>query len=364
MRIAYLTDSALPSTQANGVHVIRMAAAFASHGHEVILVGRPGDGSLGPIDSYYGVESPALDIHLVSDGGPPLVRTMVRRWRVRRLLERRGPIDVVYGRSANLLIAATELGAPVVYEIHALASSNRIRRNEQAVISAPATMRLVAITSALARDASEAFDLRDVEVLVAADAADPPTHGVAPRPLGGQEAGPRVGYVGSFFAGRGLERVAAVAEAIPTVGIHLAGADQIQPSLALPNVHSYGRLAPTEVSSLLSALDIGLAPFQRAVSVAGGGDTARWMSPLKIFEYLAHGLAVVASDLPVLREVLDDEVAILVDPDDDRAWVAAIESLIEDQARLQQMQEAARERFRERHTWYRRAARVLEGLGR
>ncbi len=52
------------------------------------------------------------------------------------------------------------------------------------------------------------------------------------------------------------------------------------------------------------------------------------MSPLKLFEYMAHGLPIVSSDLPALREVLENESnALLCDPDDIVAWVSAIERL-------------------------------------
>ena len=42
---------------------------------------------------------------------------------------------------------------------------------------------------------------------------------------------------------------------------------------------------------------------------------------MKMFEYMAAGRAILSSDLPVLREVLNEENAILLPPDEPAAWV-------------------------------------------
>ncbi|MCP4937118.1 MAG: glycosyltransferase family 4 protein [bacterium] len=48
------------------------------------------------------------------------------------------------------------------------------------------------------------------------------------------------------------------------------------------------------------------------------------MSPLKMFEYLAMGRLLISSDLPVLREVLNEDVAMLCQPENLWQWQAAI----------------------------------------
>ena len=47
-------------------------------------------------------------------------------------------------------------------------------------------------------------------------------------------------------------------------------------------------------------------------------------SPLKLFEYMSHKKAIIASDLPVIREVLNDRNSILVESDDINSWLNAI----------------------------------------
>jgi glycosyltransferase involved in cell wall biosynthesis len=82
------------------------------------------------------------------------------------------------------------------------------------------------------------------------------------------------------------------------------------------------------------------------------------MSPLKLFEYMSAGKPIVASDLPVLREVLDEANAVLVDPEDADAWARALESL-RDAGLRERLGVRARRDFLERHTWDIRARKVL-----
>jgi glycosyltransferase involved in cell wall biosynthesis len=82
------------------------------------------------------------------------------------------------------------------------------------------------------------------------------------------------------------------------------------------------------------------------------------MSPLKMFEYLAAERLVVASDIPVLREVLTEDIAVLVDPEDPGAWCDAVQHAADDPAWAQQRALAARGVAAE-HTWRARAARCL-----
>ena len=65
------------------------------------------------------------------------------------------------------------------------------------------------------------------------------------------------------------------------------------------------------------------------VRIAGGGETAAWMSPLKVFGYMAAAKPILCSDLPVLREVIEDgRNGILVPPDDPAAWARVCQTLM------------------------------------
>lgn len=87
------------------------------------------------------------------------------------------------------------------------------------------------------------------------------------------------------------------------------------------------------------------------------------MSPLKLFEYMSAKKAIVCSDLPVLREILQDgSTALLVSPLDLNAWKAALLRIRDEPGLRQAIATEAHRKFLQSHTWSKRAETVLEGI--
>jgi glycosyltransferase involved in cell wall biosynthesis len=104
-------------------------------------------------------------------------------------------------------------------------------------------------------------------------------------------------------------------------------------------------------------------PYQTRVAASSGGDIAPYLSPMKMFEYLASGRPILASDLPVLGEVLTAENALILPPADVDAWLAAIEKL-RAQPKLREKLGGAARQTAQRYSWEARAERILAGLGK
>jgi glycosyltransferase involved in cell wall biosynthesis len=107
-----------------------------------------------------------------------------------------------------------------------------------------------------------------------------------------------------------------------------------------------------------------LAPYQEKVAIFGGkGDTSRWMSPLKIFEYMAYGKAFIASDLNVLKEVLKHRYNSMLCPADDyEAWKSALIELQNNKDFAVLLGKNAREDVSSKYTWKLRAKAALNNL--
>jgi glycosyltransferase involved in cell wall biosynthesis len=112
-----------------------------------------------------------------------------------------------------------------------------------------------------------------------------------------------------------------------------------------------GAVAHERVPKLLADADLGLVPY--------AADAPAYFSPLKLFEYLAAGLAVVAAELPGVSEVVDEDCAVLVPPGDPSALAAAVAALAVDASARARLGAAGRARVEVRHTWRRRARGVL-----
>jgi len=94
---------------------------------------------------------------------------------------------------------------------------------------------------------------------------------------------------------------------------------------------------------------------------SGSADSAAVASPMKMFEYMAAGRAIVSSDLPVIREVLNERNAVLCEPDKVGDWTWEIESLLRDEARRTDLGRQAHHDV-QGYTWVARAQRIMNGF--
>ena len=91
---------------------------------------------------------------------------------------------------------------------------------------------------------------------------------------------------------------------------------------------------------------------------SGTADSASVASPMKMFEYMAAGRAIVTADLPVIREVLSEKNAVFCKPDDMDDWKLGIEKLLANEPRRIELGKQAKEDV-QKFTWLARAKKIL-----
>jgi len=362
MKIAYISGSYLPSRQANSIHVMRMTSAMAELGHEVVLYGYAGANEMPPeeIPAFYGVDSNVRFQRLVPRRSP-IGRELQYAWKLRPIVASQKP-DLIYGRHMLGLLSCAGLG-PTIYETHA-ARTGLNRFLESRLLRHKNLRAIVAITNALADDIRARYQLR-VPLIIEPDAVTPVNYDqVAPVSLSGNGR-IKIGYCGHLYPGRGGELLIEVARKRPEYDFHLVGGepsdiDRLRATAtAATNITFHGFVAPQEVTKYLAAFDVLVAPYQRQIAAYGGGDIARWISPMKLFEYMDSGKPIVISDLPAIAEVIaNEEHALLVDPDDTNAWCQSLDRLVDPMVR-QQLGENACRLVRQQYTWKLRAERIL-----
>jgi glycosyltransferase involved in cell wall biosynthesis len=367
VRIAYLSNSWLKDEPANAVHVMQMCAHMSTQGHEVALFahGTRTEANGERVFMRYGIEQrfalKLIDLPRIKSVGV-LVYGIIQSFRAVVLWKP----DLAYARCLISAIGALTLGQKVVVEFHEVPDLRRLRWVYARILRHKRLLRAVAISQGLVDDLKLSFpeSAENVDWVVAHDAANPvESSGSFCLAIRGEL---NVGYAGGLREGNGIALILELARLLPSYAFHMVGGGEAeirswgQPH-PLANVHWYGRLAPAEVSKFLASCDVLLAPYIEGPKTSGGSDTSRWMSPLKIFEYMASGKPIVVSDIPVLREVLSDEWVRLEIPGCAEAWVSALKAL-ECEALRRKLGDSARNEFLSKHTWSRRVAKVLQGL--
>jgi glycosyltransferase involved in cell wall biosynthesis len=385
VRIRYFADIRFPLERANGVQTMETCHALARRGHEVRLVVRP-DTATPPRDpwAYYGLPSlPSLRIDRVRVPASPRARRVVYMAQTGARAIGRSRADVMLTRdltiAAYLLRLPAAWRAPVVYESHGFAPA--VSEDLPAMLSNAARMspakrrrlesreRLVwaradgyiTLTAALARELEGRFGPRP-RLAVVPDGARIRDEGQAGLRQGPGAGAPVVGYAGHLYPWKGPDVLLEAIERLPGVRALVVGGLPGEPDLdrvraladrvAPGRVTFAGQVAPPRVAELLRQADVLVIPN------TPGRASSAYTSPLKLFEYMASGRPIVASDLPALREILrPDENAVLVEAGHAAALAAGVSRVLADPALASRLAGQAREDVRQ-WTWDARAGRI------
>ena len=174
-------------------------------------------------------------------------------------------------------------------------------------------------------------------------------------------------YSGGFYAGRGLEMMQQLALAFPQVQFLWVGGTPEQVSewrirlttAGVRNVELTGFVPNARLPFYQAAADVLLMPYSLSFGGSGGGDIAAVSSPMKLFEYMAAGRCILASDLPVLREVLNEKNAAFYQAENFTDLCAQFADLISNDARRKKLAAAAREDV-QAYSWRTRMAVIIK----
>ena len=396
MKLLYVANARIPTEKAHGLQIMQNCEALAEAGADVTLwaARRINTAELrGVADpwAHYGVTRnfplrrlSCLDLQwLVGERIVPLRRgaffLQVASWllmlTLALLFSRR--VDVYYTRDlpAAILLILLRGGARVAYEPHRISGTGPGRRLQAWALRRAGS--LFPVTQAMAREI-EQLGVSPERISVARDGIraerfhNLPTMAEARRQLGWREDLFVVGYVGRLHTmsmdkgvGTLLQALAALeGAAIALVGGPQEMAEELRAAWrAAGQAESHflaaGQVAPDTVPLYLAAFDVCAMPSPWTQHFA------HYASPVKLFEYMASGRPLVATDLPAVAEVVrDGEHALLVPPGDAEALAAALLRLREDAALRQRLAANARARVLADYTWTTRARRILQQIER
>ena len=298
---------------------------------------------------------------------------------VRKRLAEIGPVDLVYERFSLGSVAAMEharaTGAVGVLEMNGPRVEKAAARGvladpdhaqAAAARAVEAATAVAAVSEEVAAYARAKFPAARVETIP--NGVDPERFPAAL--LEAREAALRpftVGFVGTFKPHHGLETLVeaftSVRSTQPEARLMLVGDGRARGSMAerlgeagLTAAADFtGAVPPSRVPDLLAQMDVGVAPYPARRS---------YVSPLKVFEYLAAGLPVVASGVDQLAGLIrDGETGVLFEPENVAALADALEHLAVDRERRATLGRAGRAAVLAHHTWDAVAGRIL-GIAR
>lgn len=284
--------------------------------------------------------------------------------------------DLLYTWLPQAAVIGLRRGLPTILEVHDRPTGRLGPWLLRQTASLRGRKRLAVITQALHRAIEGEFHIHMApeEVVIAPNGVDLERYLEQPEPV---EARRQLNlpekttavYSGHLYSGRGMDLLLELARSVPQVQFLWVGGNPQAVSTwkqrisdeGIENISLTGFIENSLLPLYQAAGEFLLMPYERSVAGSSGGDSADICSPMKMFEYLACGRVVLSSDLPVLREVLNHENAVLCPPEDPAGWQAALTALLAEPERMRQLGQNA-QNDAQKYTWKGRAERVLAGF--
>jgi glycosyltransferase involved in cell wall biosynthesis len=175
-----------------------------------------------------------------------------------------------------------------------------------------------------------------------------------------------IAFVGGFQHWHGIERLvesfAHVLPEMPNARLLLVGDGRARPSIDRKiselglgsNVIITGLIPQSRVPEILAAADIAVLPYPEL-------PREMWFSPLKLYEYMAAGKAIVASDAGQISDVIKHNYnGLLVSPGDIAHLTEALVGLLKEPAERERLGCNARQQALEQHSWRRYVERLVQ----
>ena len=374
MNIVAIAGSTVPSDTANSIQVMKACSALVQLGHNLTLI-VPGESQakMGDLKSHYGLQAEFPIEWLESSSRRMFTWKAVQRARTLNpdLLYTWFPQSGVFGLLYKI---------PTIFEIHIQPTGLFGPLWHQAFARLRGRKRLVSITRALMEILEREHNIRikQDDVVIAPNGVDLERFASLPaspelvRHALNLPSAPTVMCTGHLYAGRGADLFLALAKIIPQAQFVWVGGrpedvaawKKRAENENITNLTFTGFIPNQDLPLYQSAADILLMPYSRSIMGSSGtADSASVASPMKMFEYMAAGRAIVTADLPVIREVLNENNAVFCEPDRVENWKLEIERLLANEAGRVELGRQARERVKS-YTWLARAQRIMDGFMR
>ena len=167
-------------------------------------------------------------------------------------------------------------------------------------------------------------------------------------------------YVGSFFEGKGIEQIFRLAKKNKKTFFHIYGEKKyLRENKKEKNIKIFDYVNYSKIPTIISRYEVALMPYQRKVRGRGSIWLQKYMSPLKMFDYMAAKMIIIASNLKVYKHILKNNFnCILVNVNEDEKWSKAIRLAFKKNYKNRYLRENAYKTVK-KYTWDKRCKKII-----
>jgi glycosyltransferase involved in cell wall biosynthesis len=371
MKLTYIANIRFPTERAHGIQIMSMAQAFAESGAEVkLLVSDRKTHITEEPFHYYGVKKVftveqlktfdlthygrifrALAYHIER---VTFTRSAVRYAKAHRE-------DIFFTRDELTFVRFTQKNIPIIFEMHTMPQKLYLYRD-----AFRNARKIVAITEHL-KSALVESGVPAEKIVVAADGVNldafenPGTKKEAREHLRINEKAFVALYVGLLDEWKGYRTILEASSELHASGIQClligGNTEQIKKlKKEFPNADFLSFIPYAELPLVQQAADVLLIPNSAKFDIS-----RLYTSPLKLFTYMTSGIPIVASDLPSLREIVDEQSVVFFKPDNAQSLIEAVKYVKNNPYKIKLIAENAKELVKQ-YSWENRARKILETI--
>jgi len=356
--ISYVANIRLPTEKAHGIQIMKMCEQFAERACLELIVPRRSSHLQESPFTYYKISRKFKITYLP-------VLDFVRWGRIGFLIESLTfsfsalgylifkKTDIIYGRDEIPLCFLSVFKKNIFWEVH------RGNINLAVKILIKKAMGVIAISNGL----KKFFSRYREDIFVSSDAVDFGSFNII---LSKEECRKKLDiplykevvlYSGHLYPWKGADLLAQSSDRIYAEVYLIGGVEddvaRFRKEYSYKNLHILGHRPPEEIPLWLKAADILVLPNSGREDIS-----AKYTSPLKLFEYMASGTPIVAVELPSVKEIISGEEALFFRPDDTNDLVEKIKYVFENYALMKSKANLAKHKSQS-YTWETRVENIF-----
>lgn len=369
MNILYIANSRIPTEKAHGIQIMKTCEAFSNLGHAVTLVTprRFNHITNDPFEYYKVsrifkiVKLPVID--LVEFGRLGFVIELFS-FSISALFYvlSKSKNSIVYSRDELPIFLINFSRKNIFWETHSG------RWHTVAKLVARKCKGIISISQGL-KDFYTENDIPANKIIVAHDGVSLEDFDIAidkktsREKLGLPQDKNIIMYTGHLYDWKGVQVLADAARLLSDkeLVVFVGGTERDIRNFqnkngASKNIFILGKKPHSDVPLYLKAADVLVLPNSGKNEIS-----AKYTSPIKLFEYMASGTPIVASRTPSLQEVLNEKNALFTEPDDSSSFAQSIKRVLSDENLSAAVAQKALEDVR-RYTWDKRAELIISSI--
>ena len=312
MKICYLANTAIPSTNASAIQIVKMCESFSKLDHKVLLITT--NVSDKKVFSFYDVKS-RFQIKKLGKFKKFPLGLKYYLFSILSIIESiKFKPDIYITRNYFTSFILTVLKKKNILELHhGIEMESRTIRMILKFINffnSKSLVMLLAITNSVKNYYKKNFNIDDTKFFVSASGSSIQIN--SKNQFLKKNKRLNIGYFGSLYKSRGIDLILRLSQ-IDKENKYFVYGDlnqfkNIKYKFCNRNLHINDYLPYKDISRNISKMDILLMPYKDKIVSAGNvGNIIKFTSPLKLFDYLASGKIILSSNLDVLKEIIRDK---------------------------------------------------------